>query len=232
MISILIPAHKTQNYIEECLDSIDNQKYLKNVEHEIVVGVDNCDETLKKLLQIRNKYKCLKIIRMKQNYGLFITLNTLLTQAKYENIIKFDSDDIMLPTLIEEVMSIDADLVRFKFFMYFNKNTPIRKFHAHANGVYRIKKTVFDVFGGYQPWLCAADTEFLQRFRQYGKFKEVSLNKELFLYRQHNESLTRKIPFSSNSLRLKYHAMFRGKTYNNFMIEPVTGEYDMILVKR
>jgi len=228
MISILIPAYQTEDYIEECLDSIQNQEYLRNVDYEIIFGVDNCENVLNKLNQIKHKYKNLRIVFMKENYGLFITLNTLTKLAKYDNIIKFDSDDIMLPTLIQDIMSVDADLVRFKFWFYYGKDKPLKPFGAAANGVYRIKKHVYDIFGGYQPWQCAADTEFLYRFHQYGRLKEIQLNKELFLYRQHNHSLSNKYPFGVNPLRKQYHASFRGKRYVDFKITPITGEYKII----
>lgn len=226
MISILIPAYKTKDYIEECLDSIASQVYLNSVEYEIIVGVDACQETFDKVMDIRHKYNNLVVVMMNDHSGLFITLNTLLSIAKYDNIIKFDSDDIMLPTLIQDIMSVDADLVRFKFLMYYRKDD-IRKFHinTYANGVYRVKKHVFNVFGGYQPWQCAADTEFLYRFNQYGKYKYVLINKELFYYRQHNETLTRKIPMS---LRLEYHKQFKDKIYHDFMVFPVTGKYRIV----
>jgi len=228
MVSILIPAYQTQDYIEECLDSIQNQKGVEDLKYEIVVGVDNCKKTLDKVMEIKEKYDNLKVLHMRENYGLFITLNTLLGLAEYENIVKFDSDDIMLPTLLQDVMSTNGDLIRFKFFLYYGKDKPMKSFHAQANGVYFIKKKVYDIFGGYQPWKCGADTEFLYRLRQHGKMSEVLINKELFLYRQHNNSLSKKIPFTNNSLRKKYHAMYRGKIYTEFRVEPVIGEYDVV----
>lgn len=225
MISIIIPAYKTQDYIEECLDSIVSQEYLKNCEYEIIVGVDACEATYNKIMSIRHKYEKLVVVKMEKNYGLFITLNTLLSLSKYENIIKFDSDDIMLPSLIQDVMSVDADLVRFSFYFYYGNTTNLRAFHAQANGVYLVKKHVYDVFGGYMPWKCAADTEFLERFYQYGKFKHVALGKQLFYYRQHNETLTRQIPMST---RLEYHRQFKGKRYFDFNVNPVLGKYKIV----
>ena len=85
MISILIPAYKTQDYIEECLDSIVSQNYLNDVEYEIIVGIDACKETFDKIINIRNKYEKLVIVKMDTHSGLFITLNTLLTIAKTKN---------------------------------------------------------------------------------------------------------------------------------------------------
>ncbi|MFW5847974.1 MAG: glycosyltransferase family 2 protein [bacterium] len=229
MVSIIIPAYKTSQYVEECLDSIQNQDYLKNNEYEIIVGVDGCSETLNKINEIKHKYKNLRIIHMTQNYGLFITFNTLVSLCKYDNIIKFDSDDIMLPTLITDVMSVDADLVRFLFYIYYGKNKQTKLFHSPANGVYRVKKHVYKIFGGYRPWKCAADTEFLQRFSQYGKYKQVYINKPLFLYRQHSDSLTNTIPPKSGSLRLVYHKKFKGKKYKDFYVEPILGEFNEII---
>ena len=224
MISILIPAYNTHQYIEECLDSIQAQIYLQNVEYEIIVGVDACENTLKKIKEIKYKYPKLKIANMLINGGLFITLNTLLSLAKYEHIIKFDSDDIMLPTLVGDVINANADLVRFMYYFYTTKDKNRREWHGYANGVYYINKRVYNILGGYQPWKCAADTEFLKRFHHSGIFKEVKLNKRLFLYRQHNNSLTRTIPMKQ---RLDYH-----KKFNNVNIKinvtPVVNKFELI----
>lgn len=228
MISIIIPAYKTQNYIEECLNSVYSQDYLKNNIFEVIVAVDRCEYTLNKILEIRSKYSNLKVLMMDNNYGLFITLNTLLTQTKYENIIKFDSDDIMLPNLISKVMGVDSDLVRFHLYLYYGKEKPLGEFKNPAKGVYKIRKKVYEILGGYQPWKCAADTEFLTRFYQCGKFKETILPDKLFYYRQHPEALTKKIPFGKNSLRDQYHKEFKNKQYKEFKIEPVIGEFKIL----
>jgi len=205
------------------------QNNLNKYEHEIIIGVDGCENTLNKLMNISGKYKNLKIIMMNENYGLFITLNTLLTLVKYDNIIKFDSDDIMLPNLLDDVMSVNGDLIRFLFYYYHGKNQKLTSTEAYANGVYKIKKHVYDVLGGYQPWKCAADTEFLERFKQCGKFNEVRLNKRLFYYRQHNNSLSRNIPYVNGSLRFEYHKLFKEKKYVDFNVKSVVGDYKIIL---
>jgi len=54
---------------------------------------------------------------MEENYGTYITTNTLMTIAKYDYFIRFDSDDIMLPNLIEivikETENENIDSVKF-----------------------------------------------------------------------------------------------------------------------
>ena len=56
-ISICISAWKTQKYIEECLDSVYNQTWFKDHdEWEVIIGIDGCEETLKKINEIKQLY--------------------------------------------------------------------------------------------------------------------------------------------------------------------------------
>ena len=57
-VSICISAWKAQEYIEECLDSIYSQSWFKNHnEWEVLIGIDGCVDTLKKMNEIKHKYK-------------------------------------------------------------------------------------------------------------------------------------------------------------------------------
>jgi glycosyltransferase involved in cell wall biosynthesis len=221
MISILIPAYKTSEYIEECLDSVQMQNL--KIEYEIIVGVDCCQETLNELLKIRHKYNNLRIIMLSKNSGLFINLNTLITLTKYNNIIKFDSDDIMLPNFIEKMIKTDGDFVRCMFFLYYGKDKEIKTRFNHALGVFFIKKCIYEFLGGYQPWKCSADTEFIIRFDHLNKFKQIKLNEHLFYYRQHENSLTN---IMSKEVRWNYHQQFR--SFENLKINPITCSYQEI----
>ena len=55
---------------------------------------------------------------MKKNKGTYITSNTMMSIAKYDYLLRFDSDDIMNPNLIEILMkeseSDDIDKILFK----------------------------------------------------------------------------------------------------------------------
>lgn len=226
MISIIIPAYKTQDYIKECLDSVYSQKYLNGIDYEVIVASDGCEKTLNKLKKIKGGYKNLKVISMKKNYGLFITFNTLLSITKYNEVVKFDSDDIMLSNFLEEVMSVESDLVRFQFYFYPSKKPCKDGFYAM--GVYRFKKHIFDELGGFQPWKCSAGGEFLKRFEQCGKFKEVKLDKKLFYYRRHPNTLSNTFRLEKGSLRYNYKKEYKNKKYNCFRVEPVIGYYEYI----
>ena len=53
MITIITTAFNNTEYIEECLDSILTSA--KNLEFEVLVGVDNCEKTLFKCVEIKKK---------------------------------------------------------------------------------------------------------------------------------------------------------------------------------
>lgn len=211
-ISIIIPAYEAQDFIEECLDSIQNQTYFQNFDdYEILIGVDGCEKTLEKLLEIKENYKNLKVFMMDSNMGAYVTINTLVSISKYENFIIFGSDDIMLSELIEESSKYfgEYDIVRWWYHNYKN-NTIISVANRGANGALFLKKSTFNKMGGYRDWKCAADLEFLQRASTISK--QFIIEKPLMLYRIHNKSLTNINGTSMKSeLRKEYHKKISNK---------------------
>ena len=188
--SILITAYNTASYIEECLDSIESQTYFKdNDDFEILIGVDGCQPTLDKLKEIRHKYRNLSIYMMLENSGTYITTNTLISLAKNENLIRFDSDDIMKPNLVQKVANhLHYDLVRLSYNNFYSTSQIESKINI-AHGIIHFKKSMMDnVAGGYMAWKCGADTEFIQRIRN--KITIINLIDSVFYRRLHSASLT------------------------------------------
>jgi glycosyltransferase involved in cell wall biosynthesis len=190
-ISILVPAYNTQDYIEETLDSIQNQSYFKDFnEYEIVVGVDGWEKVLEKLSQIRSKYINLRILNMPTNKGLGVVRNTLIYAAKYDVVTIFDSDDIMYPQMIEKNMEMikGHDLVSNRF--RYMENGELTKFSGIiAEGVFTIRKYVFKKLGGFRSRICAADTKLRHIFKAAG-LKETINPEHAFIYRRHDQALT------------------------------------------
>lgn len=231
-ISIIITAYQTQDYIEECLDSIENQTYfINNDNYEILVGVDGCQDTLNKLLGIRNKYRNLRIFMMNKNVGTFITSNTLINIMNYDHYIRFDSDDIMLPEMINEIMtySNNYDVIMFSYYnfrcngQYKLKSTG----NKYAAGVIYFNKRVFEIYGGYQPWICTAEGEILKRIGDDLSIKKIDLG--LFKRRIHVGGLTQNHNTGMYSnIRKKYHEMINENVKNNikFIKRVVTEFYE------
>lgn len=196
-ITVIIPAYDAEKYIEECLDSIFSQTYFENNNYDIVIGIDGCKKTLCKINNIKHKYFNVHVLYMEKNMGLFVTLNTLFSYVKNnnlsKNIIKFDSDDIMKPNMIEKIMKIGKkyDIVRFYSDNFYDSVEPrvYTKSIYPPDGVSFMKYSVYDLLGGYKDWICGADSDFLSRLPNDTKIK--IMNDVLFYRRFHDNSLTR-----------------------------------------
>lgn len=191
--SIIVTAYNSYNYIEECLDSIDNQTYFQsNTHYEIIVGVDGCEKTLQKLKEIKNKYSNIRILYMPENKGTYITTNTLILESKFDKILRFDSDDVMDNDMISKIDSVmdRFDICRFGYtnFRVVNGVQKLFGIDYMGHGVSCFKWSVYEKVGGYKPWKCASDTDMM--FRTNGSFKVGNIKHSLFKRRLHTESLT------------------------------------------
>ena len=232
-VSIIVTAYKMKNFIKETLDSISNQTYfINNSNYEILIGVDGCEETLNYLYTIMENYSNLRIFMMEKNYGTFITTNTMMSIAKYDNLIRFDSDDIMLPNLIEITMKEmeKGNIDKVKFLMEnFGDSNLIR----YAAGQFLIKHWVIDYFGGFMPWICEADAEFYVRTEKFIVVKNVPII--LMMRRIHENNLTINKNTNSASFVRKWNQFYlesfsrKITNINDAVIIRVVGDYKEIL---
>ncbi len=104
LISIIIPCHNVQDYIEECVASAFNQTY-KNIE---VICIDNnsTDQTWAKLEKLQALYPSLVIDR-ELKPGAPAARNKGLKMSKGEWLQFLDADDLLLP----EKIAHQAELV-------------------------------------------------------------------------------------------------------------------------
>ena len=229
-VSICITAYKAKEHIKETLDSVISQTWFQKYNNwEILVGVDGCRDTLKYLSTIMNNYKNLRVFMMDSNKGTYVTTNTLMKIAKYENLIRFDSDDIMCPNMVETLMenADKYDIQRFRF-AYLNSGW---KTTRNSFGQHFIKKSIFEKFGGYRDWKCAADYDLILRtfnFVRLGNLKD----KYLFYYRSDDNSLTHSEDTGMKSeYRKDLHEFIFKQDYKiekNTKIECVTNTYKEI----
>ena len=225
-ISIIITAYNTEKYIKECLDSIARQSwFIDNDEWEILVGIDHCEKTLKKVKSIMGNYKNLRVFYMAENVGTYITSNTLISKAKYARILRFDSDDIMKDCMVERMMDAMCTVNKCKLVQCYYENFPKQEGKRgidKAHGVFLCKKQVFAKYGAFMPWKCGADTEFHTRIDK-NDICPVVFPQILFMRRIHNESLTRRKETDKNSeLRRQYHNYIINESPKNPIIKTVT----------
>lgn len=189
-VSVCISAYKSQDYIEECLDSVKNQIWFKNHDNwEILVGIDGCETTLKKVKEIMHKYKNLRVFMMDSNKGTYVTCNTIMKLAKYEWLYRFDSDDIMTPNCISSVMSVcdDYDMVTGDM-INFGISTKITNRVKKLKGHHLIRASVFFGLNGYDNYRLSMDTDLVNKMRKFYRFKHIDV--VLTKRRQHENSLT------------------------------------------
>ena len=214
-ISIIITAYESELYIEECLDSIEKQSYfINNDNFEVLVGVDGCKKTLDKLNTIKHKYRNLSVYMMESNKGTYVTTNTLIDLVTNENVIRFDSDDVMLPNLVHEVLKNKKgdDIVMLGSLEMQNGVT--NNNFLMTEGIIYFKKSLMDnIAGGYMPWLCSADTELIRRVVKKAKISQ--LKKALFYRRIHSNSLTQKKSTGYKSNIRKRYKEQMNKIYND-----------------
>ena len=192
MISIIIPAYKATKYIDQCLDSIHGA--------EILVGVDGCQETLDHL---KNRSD-IRLFFFPENVGPYVIKNTLVDEASNEHILFFDSDDILVEGMIERIDErlAENDYVKLNYVNFHHKIDP--KGHKMNDAVIAIKRSMFNKLNGFQPWRCAADTEFTYRLL-HNKLKHKLLDGVAYHRRLHGENLTmRKDTGHGSSIRNKY----------------------------
>lgn len=116
LISIIIPVYKVENYLNRCLESVVNQTY-KNLEIILIDdgSPDRCPEMCDFWAEKDNRIKVIH----KKNAGVSAARNDGLAVAKGDLIGFVDSDDIIHPSMYEEMVSYlvsqDCDLVSCSF---------------------------------------------------------------------------------------------------------------------
>ena len=207
-LSILIPTFNNVEYIDECVNSILESS--KNFNVELLIGIDGCEKTLN---HIKNKTypDFVKFYYFKTNNGPYDIKNTLAKLSSSDNLLFFDSDDIMSQITINEVISNfkSYNIIRLKY----NEIKDGKTFNKSnfGEGVFAIKKSLFLNMNGFEPWKVAADSDFMGRL--YKKRPKIYHTKNISFYRRsHSQSLTKRSDTGmSSQLRANYARTSKNK---------------------
>lgn len=189
-ISFIIPAWNAAEFLQECLDSLVAQTHLLagDNQYEILLGVDACKSTRKRALKIAGNYSNLQVHYFERNYGPYILKNSLARIAKHKRLMFFDADDTASPGMIERLLLCDQEPDGMAVYMNgCDSNGEVKK----TCGVFLIRKADFLRMGGFMPWQCAADTEFLQRLG-IAQVPKIFLDEVVMHRRVHDKQLTTK----------------------------------------
>ena len=126
MISVIVPVYNVEKYLEECLDSIQNQTY-SDIDVILVNDgtLDNSKDICEKYCKEDNRFKLIN----QANQGQIVARNHVVAASIGEFIVFVDSDDIIRQDYLEVLiryMSEEVDIVESQFTVhkkeFFNEN--------------------------------------------------------------------------------------------------------------
>ncbi len=241
LVSIVMGVYNEEKTIRLCLNSILNQTYTN---WEFIICNDcSTDATLAILKEYHKRDSRFIIINNKQNLKLAASLNRCLKIAKGKYIARMDADDESLPdrlskqvTFLEKHPRIDCvgcnriifdengDIGIRKSVEYPNKKT-ILKDSPFAHPTILMKKTVYDLLGGYNPSVVRAqDLELWFRFYEYG-FSGYNMQEVLYRYHESEKDLkkrTIKTGIQASSILLRGYKRINVPIYQRiWAIKPI-----------
>ena len=113
-VSVIIPVYNTEKYLDECLNSVQNQT-LEDIEI-ICVNDGSTDGSLKILEEHEKNDKRIKIVNQ-ENGGVSLARNNGIKNAQGDYIMFLDSDDCFVPYACEKEYNLavknEANVVEF-----------------------------------------------------------------------------------------------------------------------
>ena len=150
-VSILVPVYNAANFLNECLMSLINQE--TNYSYEIIVINDGSNDGSADILKRYSHCSNVKIYNQ-QNCGIAVTRNRLLDFATGEYVMFVDSDDILISSAIEvlltEAISNNADMVEGNYIIV-DENGRILETRQIRNRYLNSTSDILTAFNGY-PW--------------------------------------------------------------------------------
>ena len=185
-VSVIIPVHNVETYLQECLDSVINQT-LREIEI-ICINDGSTDNSLDILVENEKKDSRIHIINQ-NNFGIGISRNNGLSLAKGEFIYFLDSDDFLevnaLEMLYNNAKSNNSDCVIYKFNRYdqFSKSKSLSMsfnfdnifdnvdFNNFTFDFHDVKRYVMN--DSFAPWTKLYKKEFLDSYDDFYFLKDV-----------------------------------------------------------
>jgi glycosyltransferase involved in cell wall biosynthesis len=188
LVSVIVTAHDTEIYIEECIESLLSQSY----PHLEVIVVDDAsnDATPAIARRIGRSNGAVRVFQLNANLGTYYAKNLGILRARGEVIFFQDSDDICHPHRIAVQMQRllsqrRASIVRGAYC----RVDPDTERVVPVNGLTSklglitlgVRREVFNRIGFFNCTTKASDDEFLQRAQHY-LGKAVVVDEQLPLY--------------------------------------------------
>lgn len=193
-ISVVIPAHNEEGYLQQTLLSLRNQNYLRS---ETIVVANGCTDNTPEVA----KGLCDRLIVLSQK-GLGVARNLGARMARGEILIFLDADTCLEPMTLRQIAQDftrdcasgtikgrpDRPELQYRM-VYWAKNLMHRsRLHAGSSGVIICWKDQFMKVGGFDEGLeVCENSELIRRLMPYGRYVyigEVSATTSMRRYEQ------------------------------------------------
>lgn len=204
LISLIVPVHNFEKYLEQTIDSINNQTLDKKIFETIVIddfSSDNSYNLLKKL----TKNKKINLIKTRNNLKSYGTKNLGVNLSSGKYIALLDGDDFLDNSSLEETLNFmeKNPQVKYSYSQHRRVNGDgeficnregykfSREMLLHQNIVGAIEcfeKRVFDLIGGFRK-VYSEDYDFALRASEKLEDFEIAQNPNiLYNYRIHGKN--------------------------------------------
>lgn len=137
--SIIVPIYNVEKYLKRCIDSIINQEFQ---DYEIILVDDESPDNCPKICDDLSKSDERISVIHKKNEGLGMARNTGLEAAKGKYIFFIDSDDYIMPNLLNDVYKeIEKSSSEVVFYGFNRINA---KGNVYYESIPKVKKNVYE----------------------------------------------------------------------------------------
>jgi glycosyltransferase involved in cell wall biosynthesis len=198
LVSVIIPVYDVEDYVQEAIESIQNQTY-KNLEI-IIIDDGSTDNTSKIVEEVAKDDNRIIFYKNEKNLKIVKTLNRALSLANGEYIARMDGDDISALDRIEKkvnfleenkefdlvgcsMKAIDTNGKEIGQTIHFSDQNLLLeslKYVTPVSHIWVARKSLYDKLNGYRYISGVEDYDFLLRMTSAG-FQYTNLE-EFFAY--------------------------------------------------
>ena len=199
-ITVVVCTYNHGAWIERCIRSLLNQKFIKKDNFEIILIDDKSTDSTKKILQNFSDLENLRIHSNKKNIGLPKSLNKAIKLSKGRYVTRVDSDDyvqrnfLFLSKLFLD-MNREYQAVAVDYIKVNNFETVLSKENCLKNeiacGIMYRKECLINIGLYNEKFKMREGHEINQRFKK--KFRIGRLELPLYKYRMHEKNRTKNL---------------------------------------
>ena len=199
-ITVVVCTFNHGAWIERCIRSLLNQKFIKKDDFEIILIDDKSTDSTKKILKNISDLENLRIHSNKKNIGLPKSLNKAIKLSKGRYVTRVDSDDyvqrnfLFLSKLFLD-MNREYQAVAVDYIKVDNFETVLSKENCVKNeiacGIMYRKECLINIGLYNEKFKMREGHEINQRFKK--KFKIGRLELPLYKYRMHEKNRTKNL---------------------------------------